>query len=72
MMKKKTGSGSSYKRTKTMGAKAGAKASSRKTYGKGKPPANRNKGTKIAMAPKKMARGAVGPRGKNMKKSYGR
>ena len=71
MMKSK---GSSYKRTKKMGAKAGAKASSKKTYGstKGKPPANRNKGTKIAMAPKKIARGAVGPRGKNMKKSYGR
>ena len=42
------------------------------TYGSkvGRP--KKKKGTKIAMSPKKMARGAVGPRGKNMKKSYGR
>ena len=43
------------------------------TYGSkvGRPP-KKKKGTKIAMSPKKMARGAVGSRGKNMKKSYGR
>ena len=41
------------------------------TYGSkvGRP---KKKKTKIAMSKKKMARGAVGPRSKNMKKSYGR